>query len=490
VDYTLTVLGKIGDFNVTFASGYLHRDTRQYAEYVDYSLAYQSIEPFLPKNPMMFDPRWNYYQQISNELRVTTPIEYPIHGTVGLYQDRQQNQGYLNEPVPGLDPTLEVGYGTPQPWPGTIYLDNLETVARDYAVFGQVSWDINSHITATAGFRRFRYDNTVQGFYGYSANYPFIVFGGSTTTSGQELCFVPFTPFHGAPCQDENKRSESWGSVPLFTLSYKFDPDHLVYATFSKGYRPGGPNRTYGVGPYSSDFLTNYEIGWKTAWLDHHLIFNGDAYVETWKNYQFGFTGPNGIGITANAASAESKGWDESLQWLVASGLTFTLNVSYADAYLTSNYCKNLDSSGQPISSADCIGPGVPVASTPLAFDGYRLTDDSVWSGFASVRYSFPFANGTAFVEGDQSYKSFYWPDGALETQFRLSYGQVPSYGLTNFSLGLDKNNWELELLVQNLFNRNAVIDKQPQLTAAVAIAQFNTIAPPRLIGLQFTQNF
>ncbi len=171
--------------------------------------------------------------------------------------------------------------------------------------------------------------------------------------------------------------------------------------------------------------------------------------------------------------------------------MTFTLNLSYADAYLTANYCKDLASDGSPITSANCIGPGVPVASTPLAFDGYRLTDDSVWSGFASVRYSFPFANATAFVQGDQSYKAFTTGQaGALETKFRLSYGQVPSYGLTNLSLGMDKNSWELELLVQNLFNRNAIIDRQPQLTAAVAIAEFNTIAPPRLIGIQFTQNF
>ncbi len=127
---------------------------------MDYSLAYQSIEPILPKNPMMFDPRWNYYEMLSNELRVTTPIDFPVHGTVGLYQDREQNRAFLNEPVPGLNPLLEVGYGTPYAWPSTIYVDNLESVERDYAAFAQVNWDINSHITATAGFRRFRYDNT------------------------------------------------------------------------------------------------------------------------------------------------------------------------------------------------------------------------------------------------------------------------------------------------------------------------------------------
>lgn len=487
VDYTLTVLGKIGDFNITLASGYMQRDTRTYAEYVDYSLAYQSIEPFVPKNPMMYDPRWNDYEMLSNELRVTTPVEWPVHGTVGLYQDREQNLNYLNEPIPGLDPALEVGYGTPYAWNSTVYLDNLETVQRDWAAFAQLNYDITSHITATAGFRRFRYDNTIQGFYGYGTGYATTVFG-SSTTSGEELCSVPYVPFNGAPCQDENQRSEAWGSVPLFTLSYKFDPDDLVYATFSKGYRPGGPNRTYGVAPYQSDFLTNYEIGWKTSWLDHHLIFNGDVYLLDWKNYQFGFTGPNGIGVTANAASAQSKGWDEQLQWLVVSGLTFSLDVSYADAYLTANYCKHLATNGSPITTANCVGPGHPTPSTPLAFDGGRLPDDSVWSGTASLRYSFPFANGTAFAEADQVYRSFYWTN--VEPQFQMVYGQVPSYGLTNLSVGIDKNNWELELLVSNLFNRDAIINKASELQAAASLVEYNYITPPRLIGIQFTQNF
>ncbi len=487
VDYTLTVLGKIGDFNVTFASGYMTRDTRTYAEYVDYSLAYQSIEPILPKNPTMYDPRWNYYQMISNELRLTTPAEWPVHGTVGLYQDREQNKNYLYEPIPGLNPSFAVGNGTPYVWANSVYIDNLETVARDWAAFAQLNWDITSHITATAGFRRFRYDNTIQGFYGYSANYALAAFG-STHTSGEDLCFKPFTPFNGSACQDENQQSEAWGSVPLFTLSYKFDPDHLVYATFSKGYRPGGPNRTFGVAPYQSDFLTNYEIGWKTSWFDHHLIFDGDAFIETWKNYQFGFTGPNGIGVTANAASAESKGWDEQLQWLVVQGLTVSLDISYADAYLTSNYCKHLASDGSPITTANCVGLGHPTPSIPLAFDGGRLPDDSTWSGTANVRYSFPIATGTAFAEVDQMYKSFYWTN--VEPQFQVVYGQVPSYGLTNLSVGIDKNNWELELLVNNVFNRDAIVNKASELQAAAAFVEYNYITPPRLIGLQFTQNF
>ncbi len=76
-----------------------------------------------------------------------------------------------------------------------------------------------------------------------------------------------------------------------------------------------------------------------------------------------------------------------------------------------------------------------------------------------SVRYSWPLANATAFVEGDQTHQCAVWP--FLETTFSLS--PAPSstctrptvrslaYGITNFSLGIDKNNnWEAEPLVKN----------------------------------------
>jgi hypothetical protein len=69
--------------------------------------------------------------------------------------------------------------------------------------------------------------------------------------------------------------------------------------------------------------------------------------------------------------------------------------------------------------------------------------------------------------------------------------GHVPPYGLTNFSFGLDKDNWEVELLVNNAWNRNAAADFDSELQrAAQYVAIYNIIVPPRLIGLQFSQHF
>lgn len=70
------------------------------------------------------------------------------------------------------------------------------------------------------------------------------------------------------------------GNTPKFTLTYKFNPDRLIYVTYSKGFRPGGINRVGDLPPYQADFLKNYEIGWKTSWADNHLRYNGAIFRE------------------------------------------------------------------------------------------------------------------------------------------------------------------------------------------------------------------
>src|SRR2546430_12551511 len=37
---------------------------------------------------------------------------------------------------------------------------------------------------------------------------------------------------------------------------------------------------------YDPDFLKNYELGFKTTWLNNHLRLNGAFFWEDWKNFQ------------------------------------------------------------------------------------------------------------------------------------------------------------------------------------------------------------
>jgi outer membrane receptor protein involved in Fe transport len=370
-------------------------------------------------------------------------------------------------------------------------------VDRDWAAFAEGNWDITSHLTATVGFRRFRFDNTLEGFNGLGE----VAFGlpppppaypggppGPGGIIGQQTC-LSTTPYRQAPCLNFGGLSEGWGSTPKFNLSYKFDADHLVYATFSRGFRPGGVNQNAGVPEFGPDYLSNYEVGWKTAWFDRHLIFNGALYYERWKNFQFRYLAPHGLPLIANAGDAEVKGAEGELQWLVTRGLNLSASVSYNDAYLKQNYCGLLNPNGTAVTSNDCTSATFTTPSTPIAPAGQKLPFTPLFKTSLQARYSFPFMNETAFVEGDEVYQGAVY--SSLRNVDRSAFGQQGAFGVTNFSLGINKNSYEIELLVKNAFNRLAVENSYAELTEAQSsIATFQQIIPPRLIGLQFSQQF
>ncbi len=117
------------------------------------------------------------------------------------------------------------------------------------AVFGELSYDLTENFTITAGARWFDYDRKFvqhqeqpEGFDGFSR-------------------------------LDGDQDSSEDGDVVKVNLTYRFDDDRLVYATYSEGFRVGGSNplKPASILPrdYASDELKNYEIGLKSEWLDN-----------------------------------------------------------------------------------------------------------------------------------------------------------------------------------------------------------------------------
>ncbi len=111
----------------------------------------------------------------------------------------------------------------------------------------------------------------------------------------------------------------------------------MVYATWSKGFRPGGVNRNGGgtLPPYKPDYLKNYEVGWKTSWLANSLRWNGAIFDEKWNNFQFAYLGANALTIIANAGNAEIRGVETDLEWAVNRSFTLSGAISVLDAKLT-----------------------------------------------------------------------------------------------------------------------------------------------------------
>lgn len=236
----------------------------------------------------------------------------------------------------------------------------------------------------------------------------------------------------------------------------------MVYGTYSTGYRPGGINRRTGVPPYKPDRLFNYEVGFKTQWLDRHLTLNLTAFDEEWHGIQFGLAayGSSGVISTYNAGNARIRGLEGSFG-VHYSGFSLSGSGTYIDAYLTTPFCP-IDTSGLP----NCTNTAYP---TPA---GTPLPTQPDFKGNVTARYDFPIGASTdAFVQatvnhqsGTRSYLTVDPSTGGLVLP------NTSGFTSADFSLGANIGEWNWSLYVTNAFDTRGILS-------------INTVCVPSLCG-------
>src|SRR3546814_4007308 len=77
-----------------------------------------------------------------------------------------------------------------------IWLTKQLRIDRDYAAFGELSFDITDRLTITGGGRLYKFDNSLVGFFGYSAGY--------SSRTGEAACFAG-PEVSGSPCTNLDK---------------------------------------------------------------------------------------------------------------------------------------------------------------------------------------------------------------------------------------------------------------------------------------------
>ena len=204
---------------------------------------------------------------------------------------------------------------------GYVYLNSMDRTDRDQAVFATLAFDITDNLELSVGGRYFEPEMSVKGFFGFGLGYnrshipgygadnipgtpddaaevgepgdprnggegAFDPNGQAWSANGEWRCPSQVDTADDVPCQNVDKSIEESDRVWRVNLNWKATDTSMVYATWSEGYRPGGINRNPFVGDYVSDFLTNYELGWKTRFADDRFQFNGAVFLEEWDDVQ------------------------------------------------------------------------------------------------------------------------------------------------------------------------------------------------------------
>ena len=443
----LTIDGNIQALDLTSTTSY--RDRLFDAIEDDSKVAYYYFSP-VPQSyvyPLGFN---NYFgdHDFTEEMRGSASVG-PVHGLLGLFYLHTDNYQATNLPIPE---GYNAAFGTPfgnQPF--YVSYNSSRTVQK--AVFGEINVDVTRKLQATVGARVFEVTQT----YGTFANG---VFNGGLTT--------------GLGASKDN------GTNPKFELSYHFTPDLLAYATAAKGFRQGGPLvglpvslcdadlKTIGLNGFPSSFkadtLWNYELGAKTAWLDHRLTVNAAVYYIDWTNIQQLIALPTcGYSFTGNFGKATSKGSEVEVQYEPVPALRFTLGAAYNDATLTSTIS---GAQGQP---------------------GDTLENAPRWMGSVSAEYHREIAaNISGYARFDFSTTTNQYNNFDKTS----NYYNRPGYSLGNVRLGAKYRSWDAALFIENVANKHAETALPQSYAVDLPTTRRLSVNRPRTIGLDLRLDF
>ena len=403
----LTVEGRIANFDVTYAGAYMDRETYTLSDYADYADAYDQLYAnyydgaygrglgvfyYLDAagntiNPQQYIIGTDHFKKMSQEVRIASPADKRFRVIAGAFYQRQSNKIHQDYKVDGLGPDVSVNG-----LPGTLWLTQQKRVDKDYALFGEASFDVTPEIMLTAGGRWYKFDNSLIGFFGFGRNPgdggdgPFSAFprnaAGSNrtgvaqcwTASGERLdrdsdsyasdrTLLP-PEVSGSPCTNLGdfedgevvpKRIKDSGFIHRLNATWKPQDNLMFYATWSRGFRPGGINRRGEIPPYDADFLTNYELGWKTTLGP--VRWNGAIYHQRWKEFQFSFLGQNSFTEIHNGKDANINGVETDLNY-VRGGLTLNAAAAYTDAKTKGNVCGVIEDYDVGLQPQLHLGPG------------------------------------------------------------------------------------------------------------------------------------
>ena len=334
-------------------------------------------------------------EQLSQEFQLLYEGDW-LQGLVGAY--------YLDADA---DTIFDVLLNTTAPLIGLPALNaatdgsvNTET----WSVFGDFTVNVTDQIAISAG-GRYTHDERKARIFKQNR------IGGSAEFGGSPINIPPpQTNFTGEATFKE--------FTPRASISFKPNDDHMVYASYSKGFKGGGfdPRGNATIAPdvngngvrefqeiydfflFEPEKVDSYELGYKGSLFDRRLNIALAGFYADYKDVQIpGSVGVDvnndGIfesfaGVTTNAASAEIKGIELEMLARLARGfagsgsaVNFTGTLGYVDAEYKEFILNGVDVSdlraiqntpkwtvSGTLDGSIAAGPGLLTASTTVSY--------------------------------------------------------------------------------------------------------------------------
>ncbi|HUX74591.1 MAG TPA: TonB-dependent receptor [Steroidobacteraceae bacterium] len=475
----LKVVGNFGSFELISNTSYYHRKETSGYDGTIYNLGFYQSGAVLGSvangYPLLLDGTGlhlpagatdyrspatvdNGQQNFTEEVRLqSTDANSPLVWTTGLFysNDRQSYLEQIHDPLLNeltqayvgsdygsifcvYDATLGACANPYQPvlydprFPNDSYF--LQTSAKDTQVawYGEATYAFTDQWKLTLGARESH------------TKYTF-----NTLTGGPQLFLTPQT---GSGGKSEN------AFTPKVSVAYQYDNDNLYYATYAKGFRPGGANnpvpyaacatdfQNFGINSapqtFSSDTVNSFEVGAKNNFHNRLKLATSVYYIK-WNNIQQTVVPPIcQISFIANLGSAVAKGADFQADIALTEHFTAELTAGYTDA----RYSRDARFS--------------PTEITPIVSSGDAITGQSGQPGApitasAGLQYNFRLLDHRSFVRFDDEYQGrskWQSPQQDLTTQqFDAANYTLSSTNYMSMRAGMSFGNLQIAAFVNNL---------------------------------------
>ena len=410
----------------------------------------------------------NGQQNLTQEIRLqSSDANARLLWTAGLFanQNRQTYFEQINDPM--LGQLTNAVFGDPNFTDFFCYLDAtgtctgpdgyvpgfgtdsyfLKTSSKDQqvAVFGELTLAMTEQLKLTVGAR--------ESHMKYSFD---------TYTGGPQL-YAP--PRLGTGNISEN------AFTPKVSLQFQADPGDMYYATYAKGFRPGGANNpipnaacptdfaNFGIqtdpATFSSDSVNSYEIGAKNNFNNRVRLASSVYYIK-WNNIQQLIVPPVcQISFIANTGAAVAKGADLQADVSVTDRLTLELAAGYTDA----RYTEDFRFSNTGVDPRPLVASGDAVIGASSEAGGGQPT--APFTASLGVEYRFNLASHDSFVRLDGEYAArAKWPTAGLDantSQFDPASFVLPPTTFISLRGGMQFGPWSLQGFVDNLTNTHDI---------------------------------
>jgi iron complex outermembrane receptor protein len=242
----------------------------------------------------------------SQEFNLISPTDKPLSWILGAYYSHSDYE------FPYFDITS-----------GGLNIDLIgQNLTHTYAAFGQVSYKLPHGFELQAGLRYSTWSTTNNGLY--------------------------YIPQFGHLLDQTQHETETGDNVTgKVTLNWDIDEHNFAYAFVATGAKPGGLNTSLYAfpqvpipAPFKQEYVTDYEVGWKSSMLDNHLRTQIGFYYNNFEHFQVIIPLPNDPIHTTeqnNPSKTVLYGFEASAQAVVGN-LTVNANVGIEKSKLGTVY--------------------------------------------------------------------------------------------------------------------------------------------------------